>query len=215
MIEKVKEFMRAAGQETPEWPTIGTPEGRILRLRMLLEEVFETVSAAGINIYINDEYDRKMYIDFCSLKFENEPSHFDFVEYMDGAIDSDYILKGLFLDHAIDPEPLFNEVHENNMTKFKDGFKDPETGKWRKGPSYKPVELQPLIDAQVAGEPPWVDYKQEESPLNIPNGYYKDKKGETHYFAAGPRDKFIWKLVDGRISKGIEKSKFNKYFTKV
>lgn len=63
-------------------------------------------------------------------------------------------------------------------------------------------------------EPPWVEYASEEY-IEIPNGEYKDRKGEVHYFSSGPRDKYVWKLVDGRVDKGVEKSKFNKYFTKI
>jgi len=39
---------------------------------------------------------------------------------------------------------VFDEIHSSNMTKFIDGFVG-EDGKWNKGPSYRPPNLDPII----------------------------------------------------------------------
>jgi predicted HAD superfamily Cof-like phosphohydrolase len=49
---------------------------------------------------------------------------------------------------GLDGEPLFNEVHRSNMTKFIDGRRR-EDGKWLKGPGFEPPQLQRLILAQM------------------------------------------------------------------
>ena len=41
--------------------------------------------------------------------------------------------------------PIFDEVHMSNMTKFIDGHADPHDGKWRKGPSWRPPNLEYII----------------------------------------------------------------------
>ena len=63
-------------------------------------------------------------------------------------------------------------------------------------------------------DPPWVDYAPK-TYLEIPNGEYVDRSGNKHYFSSGPRDKYVWRLIDGKLDKGVEKSKFYKYFTAV
>jgi hypothetical protein len=44
--------------------------------------------------------------------------------------------------------PIFDEIHSSNMTKFVDGHSDPLDGKWRKGPSWRPPNLEHLIFTQ-------------------------------------------------------------------
>lgn len=39
----------------------------------------------------------------------------------------------------------FHEVHRSNMTKFVDGHKDEQTGKWIKGPGYEPAQLEQIL----------------------------------------------------------------------
>lgn len=60
-----------------------------------------------------------------------------------------YVVLGTAVSCGIDIEPIFNEIHRSNMTKFIDGALRPD-GKWMKGPSYSPVRLQPILDAQAA-----------------------------------------------------------------
>lgn len=42
---------------------------------------------------------------------------------------------------------IFDEVHMSNMTKFIDGYADPQDGKWRKGPSWRPPNIEHVIFA--------------------------------------------------------------------
>ena len=58
------------------------------------------------------------------------------------------VVLGAACQHGIDMEPVFAEIHKSNMTKFIDGYRRSD-GKWIKGPSYTPVNLTPIIEAQL------------------------------------------------------------------
>ncbi len=54
----------------------------------------------------------------------------------------------------------------------------------------------------------WVQYTQEKACPIIENGFYKSPCGQVMEFISGPRDEFIWNIVDGRIDKGLDKKEF-------
>lgn len=116
--QQVKEFMTAAGQRCPEKPILDLGnELRNLRMDLINEEF--------------DEYD-----DACTLE-----------QAADAIGDMLYVLFGLAVCHGLDMEPIFQEIHRSNMTKFIDGHKRAD-GKWIKGPSYSPANLKPILDEQ-------------------------------------------------------------------
>jgi len=47
---KVKEFMQTFGQECPPKPTVIDENNRILRVKLLLEEVLELAEASGVDV---------------------------------------------------------------------------------------------------------------------------------------------------------------------
>ena len=75
------------------------------------------------------------------------------VELADAIGDLMYVVIGTAIAYGIDMEPIFNEIHRSNMTKFIDGHKN-HHGKWIKGPSYSPANLKPIIDAQLGIKSP-------------------------------------------------------------
>ena len=140
--DQVKEFMIQAGQDCPDGPTISSQEVRILRVRLLLEEVLELAEASGVTIF-----DAGQVVSMGDLSFE-AVEEANLLEIADALTDINYVSYGAGVAFGLDLEPFEQAVHANNMTKFEDGFRD-ENGKWRKGPSYKPVDLQPVLDAQI------------------------------------------------------------------
>lgn len=117
---KVREFMRLAGQDCPQSPV--TPNVKICALRMDLikEEASEL---------------KKAFIDG------------DLTEIADAIGDLLYVVIGTAVACGIEIEPVFDEIHRSNMTKFIDGHRRAD-GKWVKGPSYTPANLAPIIKAQ-------------------------------------------------------------------
>lgn len=71
----------------------------------------------------------------------------DAVEIADAIGDLLYVVLGTAVSCGIDIEPIFEEIHRSNMSKFIDGHRRAD-GKWIKGPSYSPANLTPIIEAQ-------------------------------------------------------------------
>lgn len=69
-------------------------------------------------------------------------------EAADAIADLLYVVIGTAVAYGINIGPIFDEVHRSNMSKFIDGHRR-EDGKWIKGPSYSPANLEPLIQEQM------------------------------------------------------------------
>lgn len=119
--QMVREFMQLAGQETPDKPTLPSIPIQRLRAELIREELGELVGA-----FLSD----------------------DLIEVADAIGDLLYVVHGTAVACGIDMEPIFNEIHRSNMSKFIDGHRR-EDGKWIKGPSYSPADLKPIIEAQL------------------------------------------------------------------
>ncbi len=150
--EQVKEFMIKAQQSVELRPFLSTGEIRKLRAKLILEEALETISK-GLRIIVSTPDETGEH--FClqdvvdTFQFEESP-HVkpNIVELADGLADLHYVAYcGTALAFGLDMEPIFQEVHRSNMSKFIDGHKR-EDGKWIKGPSYSPANLLPIIESQ-------------------------------------------------------------------
>ena len=120
--QQVKEFMLKAGQECPSTNKL-EPSGEVKRLRVeLIDEELQELADAM----------------FTSNR----------IEIADAIADLMYVVLGTAVAYGIDIEPIFQEVHRSNMSKFIDGYRRKD-GKWIKGPSFTAPCLQPILDAQV------------------------------------------------------------------
>ena len=118
--DDVFEFMVQCGQQNPENRLItALPSAEVQKLRMKL--IREETAELQIAFIQND-----------------------LVEVADALADLLYVTYGAAVACGIDIEPIFDEVHKSNMTKFIDGHKEPG-GKWIKGPSYVPPQLEPIL----------------------------------------------------------------------
>lgn len=113
--QKVREFMQKAGQACPCSPVMPGRKIEQMRFDLIEEELSELYSADNI------------------------------VEVADAIGDLLYVVLGAANAYGIDIEPIFNEIHRSNMSKFIDGHRR-EDGKWVKGPSYSPANLTPILN---------------------------------------------------------------------
>lgn len=120
--EDVTKFMETAGQQLPEYPQIMDEAVHTLRYNLIREELEE---------------------------YKHETEQKNIVGIADAIGDLLYVVYGSAVAHGIDIYPIFQEIHKSNMTKFIDGYRRESDGKWMKGPSYTPVNLEPLIQAQI------------------------------------------------------------------
>jgi predicted HAD superfamily Cof-like phosphohydrolase len=161
--EKIKDFMKKAGQDTPKMPYIPDDKTRALRVQLLLEEVLELAEASGVVVLqtLNEQQLKEI-----KGAKEGEPVHVaitkkkqnfyiikdykeevDLVEVADALADIEYVNLGAGAAYGLDVQEFFDEVHDSNMTKFVDGYRD-ETGKWRKGPSFREPDLKQVLKNQ-------------------------------------------------------------------
>jgi predicted HAD superfamily Cof-like phosphohydrolase len=173
---QVKEFMRTFGQECPTKPVIADPQTRILRVKLLLEEVLELAEASGVKVIDSLGHD----INLPLLKsgkieiVENPELTPCLVGIADAIADISYVNYGAANAYGIDIEPIEDEVHSSNMTKL---FTTEEVdaldrsefsykpvrltgkcllvknkdGKVQKSPSYTPADIEKHITLQTNG----------------------------------------------------------------
>jgi predicted HAD superfamily Cof-like phosphohydrolase len=142
--ERVLKFMQAAGQHTPN--KVYTPDAntRMLRARLLLEEVNELIEAMGLSCTYGEHSE---VINLEKVKFiEDKPV--DLAEVADGIADIKVISDGTAIAFGIDMEPVDLEVYESNMSKFGPGGYMREDGKWMKPPTWKAPNIEAIILAQ-------------------------------------------------------------------
>jgi predicted HAD superfamily Cof-like phosphohydrolase len=150
---QVQDFMLKAEQPCPRKPTIPDLKTRKLRARLMMEEVLETINdGLGLKVWLpmKNTYgisgDTSLTLEDIEFVEEKEPN---LVELADGLADLVYVsYYGTANAFGLDMEPVFQAVQDSNMSKFIDGHRR-EDGKWVKGPSYRPVDLNPIIEAQI------------------------------------------------------------------
>lgn len=146
--QQVKEFMVKAGQYCPIEPTIPEAKIRKLRIQLIAEELCELAEALGVYLTIKQYSKQGVYIVTAEVMNDVIPSLKDAA---DATADLRVVTVGTDIAMGIDGEPIDEEVHRSNMTKFIDGYPDSD-GKWCKGPSYSPANIAPLIEAQMKRE---------------------------------------------------------------
>lgn len=138
----VAEFMLKANQTVPIVPMIPSLEIRTLRAKLVLEEALETVNALGLEAHSDWEL-----LDSDLIKFSPIKEGPDLIKLADGCADIKVVTVGTEIACGINGKPIFEEVMRSNMTKFIDGHMR-EDGKWQKGPSYEPPNLEPILKQQ-------------------------------------------------------------------
>jgi len=164
---QVRQFMLKGGQSFPTSPLEPSIQTRILRIKLLLEEVLELAAASGLEVFAKG-------VSLHDAARNNALSYMpdgetDLVEVADAIADIQYVNLGASVAFGIDIELIFEEVHSSNMTKW---WKKEElgqvpkdatvtdlfdgtycvknsAGKILKSPSYRPANLGPLILAQL------------------------------------------------------------------
>lgn len=146
--------MIAAKQSVPEVPTYPTEKVAKLRAMLVLEEALELIVKGlgvtgmewhnGFGRYIISLKD--MLNNVKNIKFDKgEPT--DLVQLADGIADLEYVSTGTASACGIKMQPIFDEIHRSNMTKFIDGMVR-EDGKYEKGPSYSKADIESILHKQ-------------------------------------------------------------------
>jgi predicted HAD superfamily Cof-like phosphohydrolase len=161
--QRVKDWMKKAGQECPDKPTMPSLEIRKLRARLILEEALETIEKGlGLSVVC---YDPCLNMD--GVEIEQGGSDPSLIELADGMADLQYVNLGTAVACGIDLEPVFAEVCRSNDSKWwrSDELDSPswregwgferldngyfcvtdQGGKIRKPPGYSPANIAPIL----------------------------------------------------------------------
>lgn len=119
--EDVKTFHELViGEATPPCPKIISKNKRDLRVKLIKEEIDETINAILSN---------------------------DIEEIADGIVDSIVVLIGTALVYGIDIRPVWDEIHKTNMAKAGGAFRD--DGKLLKPEGWKEPDIASILGEQV------------------------------------------------------------------
>jgi predicted HAD superfamily Cof-like phosphohydrolase len=146
--QHVREWMVKAGQATPDRPTMPDHETRVLRIKLIAEELAELCAAFGLRMVLDTRKGKKPKIEIVADDAKPALNFHDLVEAYDGVNDLQVVVLGAAVAMGIECKPGFDEVMRSNDSKFIDGHRR-EDGKWVKGPSYSPAVLAPIIQAQL------------------------------------------------------------------
>jgi predicted HAD superfamily Cof-like phosphohydrolase len=149
--QRVEEFMRNAGQDVPDEPTIPDSKTLILRAKLILEEALETVEALGVTVWLSDETtDRQLDVsktNFDRLEFNQDITP-NLVEIVDGCADLMVVTSGTLSAIGVADEPFLEEVDRHNLAKFGPGGYRRDDGKWIKPSNLQPPEIERLLKDQ-------------------------------------------------------------------
>lgn len=137
---RVREFMKLAGQDTPDEPTEMSPQTRVLRSNLILEEALETIEALGVAVYVNG----------FPLQLGNRVvlrviRAMNWINFVDGCADISVVTTGSLVAAGVDDEPVLEEVDKANLRKFGPGSYRREDGKWMKPPDFTPPDIESAI----------------------------------------------------------------------
>lgn len=162
---RVKEMMMAFGQATPDRPTIPDLKTRLLRVRLLLEEVFEFAEASAVSVTFTAkatpetraaiEQGKADYnVEFEGMSFADNPNRKpDLVAMLDGLSDISVVNVGAFVACGVRMSPCLEAVDANNLAKVARGREDPDTGKFIKPPDHQPPNLELTLALQGYQKP--------------------------------------------------------------
>ena len=135
----VRLLMETMGQACPEKPTMPDLKTRILRVRLIAEELLELCDAFGLELTI---LNGKIHVFGNDVAGESDAIY----KSADATTDLKVMVIGTDVAMGIDGEPVWHEVQRANMSKVKGGLD--EFGKFRKGPDYVPPQIDRIIEAQ-------------------------------------------------------------------
>jgi predicted HAD superfamily Cof-like phosphohydrolase len=147
----VREFHEAFERPVRDMPGVGTPEERVLRVRLMLEEVLEFAKAANVRVAFmgsnitSIEHLRVYYVPFGAP---------DLTAMAHELADVQYVTSGTAVQLGIPLLPVVAEVHAANMRKLGPDGKSvvDELGKVRKPPGWRPADVGAVLKRLNEGE---------------------------------------------------------------
>ncbi|MEQ9131128.1 MAG: hypothetical protein RJQ08_13525 [Salinisphaeraceae bacterium] len=148
--DRVREFMRLAGQAAPRKPMPMPLETRQLRARLLLEEALETIQhGLGLRVRVAPGTIMESTLDEVEQCAFDEMHGGDLVELLDGCCDVSVVNTGTLIAAGLRDVIPQKLVDDNNLAKFGAGSHKRVDGKWVKPPSHQPPPLAEELARQI------------------------------------------------------------------
>ena len=147
---KVREFHEAFGLKVRDTPDVGAPEERVLRVRLMLEEVLEFARAAGVLV----AFDGEIIPTVNHLGFSADIIKPDLVAMAHELADVAYVTHGTAVQLGIPLLPVVAEVHAANVRKLSpDGRPIVDArGKVLKPAGWRPADVAGVFKRLNEGE---------------------------------------------------------------
>lgn len=145
--KRVERFMNLAGQAVPDGPIIPNEDTRMLRAKLILEEAFETISALGVDIFCDGDFDVVLRLEDITL-LVSEDRDCDLAEVVDGCCDIIVVTTGTLSAFGIVDDPCQIEVDNSNLRKFGPGGHRREDGKWIKPDDWQAPDWKSILSQQ-------------------------------------------------------------------
>lgn len=146
--QNIDKFMRLANQVVPVYPMVPDEPTRILRVRLILEEAFETAEAFGVQVGRKGGFNTPAII-FEDLQFQIV-GECDLVKVVDGCADISVVTIGTLSACGVSDCAVLETVDLNNLAKFgPGGHRDPETGKWIKPKDHPVPDIPAVLNAML------------------------------------------------------------------
>lgn len=144
----VAEFMLTSGrQHVPKEPEIPDLDSRLLRIKLIAEELSELAKASMIHCSITIGGDFFAYHHtYAPHGMDQEPDMLP--DAADALADLLYIIYGTCVAWGIKIDPVFGAVHAANMEKLGPGARTRKDGKVLKPPDWKPPDIKAVLESQ-------------------------------------------------------------------
>lgn len=153
-IDLVREFHVAFSRPVRDTPDAGTPEERVLRVRLMLEEVLEFAKAAGIVVFARANGDDGEWIDSIDCWRIYAESAPNLVQMAHELADIQYVVSGTAVQLGIPLDACVAEIHNANMRKLGPDGKPivDGNGKVSKPDGWKPADVAQTLARFARGE---------------------------------------------------------------
>lgn len=110
---KVRQFHEAMGVPANDAPVLMDPDTRMLRIRLLVEEVLELAEASGVRVSASTGFigSRRVTVEVDPVRTP------DITSMAQELADVQYVTSGAAITFGLPMGAVFNEVHEANMRK--------------------------------------------------------------------------------------------------
>jgi predicted HAD superfamily Cof-like phosphohydrolase len=139
LSRQVAEFHKAVGQPILDKPQVPSEERIRLRLRLITEEFFELLDAAGLPLLVSKAFVMSV-INAETFRNGENQSTVSMVDLADAVADLDYVVEGTRLEFGINGAPIADEVHRSNMLKASGPVR--ADGKRLKPPGFQPPDVE-------------------------------------------------------------------------